>query len=97
MLTLARLGDVNGAVTTALGTYADRLGRTPAEEERIWLYSPRYNDTDILMGPAAAPLRRDTRYVELARRIGALDYWRSGRMPDFCRPPHPEPVCSKLR
>lgn len=96
MLALAHLGDVHDAVSTALGTYADRLGRTPAEEERIWLYSPRYSDTDILMGPAAAPMRQDPRYLELARRIGALDYWRSGRLPDFCRQPRPEPVCSKL-
>lgn len=96
MLALARLDDVNDAVSTALGTYADRFGRTPADEERIWLYGPRYNDTDILMGPAAAPLRRDPRYLELARRIGALDYWRSGRLPDFCRQPRPEHLCSRL-
>ena len=96
MMALARLGDVQNAVSTALGTYRDRLGRTPAEEERIWLYSPRYSDTDILMGTAAAPMRRDPRYIELARRIGALDYWRSGRLPDFCRQARPEPVCSKL-
>jgi hypothetical protein len=97
MLALARLGDVNAAITTALGTYADRIGRTPPEEEQIWLDSPRYSDTDILMGPAAIPLRRDPRYVELARRIGALDYWRSGRLPDFCRQARPEPICSNLR
>jgi hypothetical protein len=96
MLAFARLGDVDAAVTTALGTYADRLGRTPAEQEQIWLDSPRYNDSDILMGAAAAPLRRDSRYLELARRIGALDYWRSGRIPDFCRPPQREPICSKI-
>jgi DNA-binding winged helix-turn-helix (wHTH) protein/TolB-like protein len=97
MLALARLGDSRHAMDIAFGTYPDRIGRTPAEEERLWLDSPRFGDTDILVGPAAAPLRSDPRYLELARRLGLLAYWRSGRRPDFCQPPKPEPICSKLR
>lgn len=97
MLALARLGDVKMAMDTALATYPARIGRTPAEEEQLWLDSPRYGDTDILMGSGAAPLRTDPRYVDLARRLGALAYWRSGRLPDFCSGPRPEPVCAQLR
>ena len=97
MLALSRFGDNDDAIDIGLRTYADRIGRTPAEEEQLWLDSPRYNDSDILMGTGAASLRRDPRYVEIARRIGALAYWRSGRLPDFCRPPNQEPVCVHLR
>jgi hypothetical protein len=43
----------------------------------------------------AAPLRRDPRYVALAERVGLLEYWRSGRPPDFCRK-NPEPICAQL-
>jgi DNA-binding winged helix-turn-helix (wHTH) protein/TolB-like protein len=97
MLALARLGDVKEAMDIAFVTYPNRIGRTPEEEERLWLDGPRYGDTDILMGSGAAPLRTDPRYPELARRIGALAYWRSGRLPDFCSGAHAEPVCPHLR
>ena len=97
MLALATLGDVKEAMDIALVTYPDRIGRTPAEEEQLWLDSPRYGDTDILMGSGAAPLRTDPRYVDLANRLGALAYWRSGRLPDFCSEPRPEPVCAQIR
>jgi hypothetical protein len=36
----------------------------------------------------AAPLRRDPRFLQLAARIGLVDYWRnSGKWPDFCSDP----------
>jgi hypothetical protein len=31
----------------------------------------------------------------LADRVGLLDYWRSGRLPDFCTKAH-EPVCARI-
>jgi hypothetical protein len=40
-------------------------------------------------------MRRDPRYLALAQRLGLLDYWRSGRMPDFCTQAH-EPVCAQI-
>ncbi|MFL6725728.1 MAG: winged helix-turn-helix domain-containing protein [Sphingomicrobium sp.] len=97
LLALARLGDNDDAFALALRTYPNRVGRTPAEEDRLWLDTSRYGETDILMGPAAAPLRRDPRFLEITRRLGLLTYWRSGRLPDFCNPPHPEPICAQLR
>ncbi|MEO6436107.1 MAG: winged helix-turn-helix domain-containing protein [Tepidisphaeraceae bacterium] len=97
MLAFARLGDNDNAFATAARIYPNRIGRTPAEEDKLWLESPRYGETDILMGPAAAALRRDPRYLDLARRLGLLAYWQSGRLPDFCQPPQREPICSRLR
>ncbi len=97
MLALARLGDVEDAFAIAFRTYPKRVGRTPAEEDKLWLDTSRYGETDILMGPAAAPLRRDPRFLELANGLGLLTYWRSDRLPDFCQPPNPEPICSQLR
>jgi DNA-binding winged helix-turn-helix (wHTH) protein/TolB-like protein len=97
MLALARLGDIDDAFAIAFRTYPKRVGRTPAEEDKLWLDTSRYGETDILMGPAAAPLRRDPRFLELARGLGLLAYWRSGRLPDFCRGPQPEPVCASIR
>ena len=49
----------------------------------------------LLTSPAAAPLRRDPRYISLVERVGLRDYWRSGRLPDFCRK-QPEPLCANL-
>ena len=51
---------------------------------------------EFVTGPAAAAMRGDRRYLDLAQRLGLLDYWRSGRPPDFCRGPRPEPVCRQL-
>src|SRR5438270_1067516 len=87
MLALARLGDNDDAFAIAFRTYPNRVGRTPAEEDKLWLDTSPYGETDILMGAAAAPLRRDPRFLELASRLGLLAYWRSGRLTDFCNPP----------
>jgi DNA-binding winged helix-turn-helix (wHTH) protein/TolB-like protein len=92
---LARVGDFDGAYRFVDGIYPSRRGRTPAEEERIWLDNPDAVSVVFLTGPAAAPLRRDPRYMALAERVGLLEYWRSGRPPDFCRK-NPEPICAKL-
>jgi hypothetical protein len=51
----------------------------------------------FLTAGAAQPLRRDSRYLALAERVGLLEYWRSGRLPDFCTDPKPEPVCAAIR
>jgi len=92
LLAFIRLGDKDDAFDLASRIYPNRIGRTLADEDRIWLDSPRFGDADILMGPVAEPLRRDLRYLELVRGLGVLAYWRSSRLPDFCRPPHPEPI-----
>lgn len=96
LLALARLGDNDDAFALAARIYPNRIGRTPAEEDSLFLDDSIWGESDILTGSAAAPLRRDPRYLDLARRTGLLAYWRSRRLPDFCQPPHPEPICAQL-
>lgn len=39
----------------------------------------------LLFRPGMAAVRRDPRFMRVAKRIGLVDYWkRSGRWPDFC-------------
>jgi TolB-like protein len=96
MLALASLGDQDGAYAIADKLYPRRVGRTPAETERIWLDEPDgAGGLEFVTSPAAAPMRRDPRYLQLAERVGLLAYWRSGRPPDFCRKQH-EPICAQL-
>jgi TolB-like protein len=95
MLGLARLGDNDTAFALADKLFPSRRGRTPAEEDRIWLNDPDPNSTGFLAGPSAAPMRRGPRFLPLAERTGLLAYWRSGRPPDFCTKQH-EPVCAEL-
>lgn len=94
ILVLAKVGDSDRAFSMADRLYPARIGRTPAETDRLWLDNPVHG-TEYLTGPGATALRRDPRYLALAKRLGLLDYWRGGRLPDFCRP-RPEPICSKL-
>lgn len=96
MLVLAMVGDENGAYALADELYPRRVGRTPAETERIWLDEPdSAGDPEFITSRAAAAMRRDPRYIALVERIGLLAYWRSGRSPDFCRK-SPEPICAQL-
>lgn len=97
MIALSILGDLDGAYAIADKLYPRRVGRTPADTERIWLDEPDGDPPlEFITSPAAAPLRRDPRYLQLAQRVGLLAYWRSGRLPDFCRK-QPEPICSQFR
>ncbi|MDP9423318.1 MAG: winged helix-turn-helix domain-containing protein [Pseudomonadota bacterium] len=42
----------------------------------------------VLFRPALANVRRDPRFMQVAKRIGLVDYWQdSGRWPDFCLEP----------
>jgi hypothetical protein len=96
MLAFATVGDLDAAFHLADQLYPSRRGRTPSDEERIWLDNPNPMPLGIITAAAAAPLRRDPRYVPLAARVGLVEYWRSGRPPDFCRAPKPEPICRSL-
>jgi tetratricopeptide (TPR) repeat protein len=95
MLVLAKLGDEDAAYAIAEKLFPPRVGRTPAETERIWLDNPEGPPFEMITAPAAAPMRRDPRYMKLVERTGLLAYWRSGRPPDFCRK-QPEPICARL-
>jgi TolB-like protein len=45
-------------------------------------------DSAFLFFTLTAPLRKDPRFMQLAVRIGLVDYWRSsGHWPDFCADP----------
>jgi len=95
MIALAMVGDQDAAYVIADKLYPRRVGRTPAETERIWLDEPEGPPLEFITSPSAAPIRRDPRFLALAARTGLLAYWRSGRLPDFCRQ-KPEPVCRDL-
>ena len=96
MLLFSSLGDQDDAYAIADKIYPRRVGRTPAETERIWINDPdSAGPLHFITSSGAAPMRRDPRYLQLAQRVGLLDYWRSGRPPDFCRK-RPEPICTPL-
>jgi hypothetical protein len=91
------LGDEDSAYALADKMYPRRLGASPAETEHIWVNDPDGGaPPQLVTSPTAAAFRRDPRFMTLAQRTGLLAYWRSGRRPDFCRPPHPEAVCAQL-
>ena len=92
---LARIGDLDASFALADQLYPRLRGRTPAEEEQRWLDNADSGPLFLLSSPPAKLLRRDPRFLLLADRVGLLDYWRHGRLPDFCKG-DPEPVCSKL-
>jgi len=95
MIVLADLGDMDGAFAIAKKLYPSRIGATPAATEWIWMNEPDYGSGEIITSPAAASMRRDARFLQLADRFGLLAYWRTGRLPDFCKK-RPEPVCKHL-
>jgi len=95
MFGLARLGDMDGAYRIADRLYPPLVGRSPADEEALWLRQWDGPPYQYLMGRAAEPLRRDPRFIALAERTGLLQYWRSGRPPDFCTAGH-EPACARI-
>jgi DNA-binding winged helix-turn-helix (wHTH) protein/tetratricopeptide (TPR) repeat protein/TolB-like protein len=47
-----------------------------------------YRNPILFFHPAMRAFRRDPRFMQIAYRIGLVDYWRaSGRWPDFCAEP----------
>ncbi len=45
-------------------------------------------ETAFLFADVSRPIRRDRRFMDLAARLGLVDYWRAtGRWPDFCTEP----------
>lgn len=97
MTILADLGDRDGSFAIAATLYPAWHAPRSKDLDSAWLDYPERFNTAFLSGPAAQAMRSDPRYLDLVRSLGLLDYWRSGRLPDFCRSPRPEPICSRLR
>jgi TolB-like protein len=95
MLAFAKLGDLDEAYLIADQVFPRQLGRTPAETEQLWINDPGGDPLQFITSAAAAPMRRDPRFLALAERTGLLAYWRTGRAPDFCQQ-KPEAVCREL-
>ena len=56
------------------------LGLIPAQAEA--------EGADILFRPALADVRRDPRFMTVAKRLRLVDYWeKTGKWPDFCNDP----------
>jgi DNA-binding winged helix-turn-helix (wHTH) protein len=89
------LGDLDDAFFFAATLYPRLYARTPAQADAIWLEHPYQQDTVYLTAPATANMRRDPRFLALVDGLGLLDYWRGGRMPDFCTQEH-ETVCARI-
>lgn len=78
--TMAAFGDVDAAFRTAERTFTPAKVAEPARVSLL--------NTEPLFAPIAAPLRRDRRFMQLADRLGLVDYWiTSGQWPDFCAEP----------
>ena len=66
----------------------------PAFERADHLFADSKADPAFLFTRPAAALRADPRFMNLAARLGLVDYWRrTGKWPDFCAGPHPEIDC----
>ncbi|HZC37136.1 MAG TPA: hypothetical protein VE221_00510, partial [Sphingomicrobium sp.] len=95
MTALADAGDLDDSFAIANGLFPSARGRNAADEDGIWLDQPAAFSIAMLSSPAAASFRRDPRFLALADGSGLVAYWRSGRLPDFCRA-KPEPVCASF-
>ena len=90
------LNDLDDAFRLAFQAYPDVTCCSAAGAERTLLAGggPQY-PRDYLLGPAAAKMRADSRYIEIVRRAGLLAYWKKGNPPDFCEF-EKTPVCRQL-
>jgi DNA-binding winged helix-turn-helix (wHTH) protein/tetratricopeptide (TPR) repeat protein len=74
ILDLTTVGETAPALQVAM-----RLGTGDAA------YRVPQVDPEILWRPFAESFRRDPRFIDVARRLGLVDFWMStGRWPDFC-------------
>jgi DNA-binding winged helix-turn-helix (wHTH) protein/tetratricopeptide (TPR) repeat protein len=97
MTILADFGDRDRAFAIAATLYPASQAPPGTNPDQFWLDHPGGYETLFLAGPAARSMRTDPRFLAIAGKLGLLDYWRKDGLPDFCRPPQPEPVCAQLR
>jgi TolB-like protein len=97
LIGLVMLGQLDRAFLIAQRSYPDQRALTPESAADLELRrSARMRTPSTLFKSELAPFRADPRFVELAQRIGLLDYWRvNGNEPDFCAT-EPAPVCDLL-
>lgn len=75
---------------TASWVYARALADFDRHEQLVEFLlrpDPRqpYAITWVIFRPSYSALHRDPRFMMIADRLGALDYWRAtGKWPDFC-------------
>jgi hypothetical protein len=83
---LVRLGDLDAAFAIA-DAFAD---------PRTLEFGPPY-PAYFLYLTDTAPMRRDTRFIALADKLGLLAFWRkTGTWPDFCRR-EPDSICLQMQ
>lgn len=95
MTILANFGDLDRSFAIAKDLYPASQAPPGADKDQYWLDHPDGFDTGFLTGPVGKSMRADPRFLPLADKLGLLDYWRSGRLPDFCTKAH-EPVCARI-
>jgi len=90
----ARLVEQAKKVAARAGRYTlEGLAEAHATDEAFALIatSPTRivaQNSSMLFRPALKDIRRDARFMHVAKRIGLLHYWRtSGNWPDFCKEP----------
>jgi len=55
-------------------------------------------DPGVLFAAKVRAVRQDPRFPSLVVRMGVVDYWReTGRWPEVCQGPQPEPECPALK
>ena len=78
---LTSLGAVEDAFRAA-GRILNKSHEQVGIQQGIWV------NAYYLFGWQTAELRRDPRFIQLAQRLGLVDYWRAtGHWPDFCSEP----------
>ena len=89
-LAISVIRSIYQRVPEAVGEYVQTIAAfgDPAELYPVFLNWSLPKETpyiaDILFRPALAMFRQDPRFIQVAKRLGMLDYWRkSGNWPDF--------------
>ncbi len=88
----AALATLSGGNLSAMANAIEALSALGFTDDAFAVaqrFTPRAEtDSAFLFYTLTAPLRRDPRFMQLAARLGLVDYWRSsGHWPDFCADP----------
>jgi len=64
------------------------LGGLDCAFAEVGRFHAKPDDTSLLFGDIARPMRHDRRFMDVAAGLGLVDFWRAtGRWPDFCAEP----------